>query len=153
MHVQSRLNLLQCECNATTIDGAAPNECRHEHQLIAPSVSDLKLQYRLNERCYISVITVGELRRGIEMIRHRGDIKQANALREWYAMIVSDYGNQILAIDVDVVSIWADLRVPHYENALDKLIAATALLHSLQVVTRNIKNFEKTGVKAINPFN
>jgi|GEM_PF-397636 len=88
-----------------------------------------------NERCYLSVITVGELRRGIEMIRHRGDVKQANAFSEWYAMIVREYANQILTIDVDVVSIWSDLRVPHYENALDKLIAATALLHSLQVVT------------------
>ena len=105
-----------------------------------------------NERCYLSVITVGELRRGIEMIRHRGDVKQANAFSEWYAMIVREYANQILTIDVDVVSIWSDLRVPHYENALDKLIAATALLHSLQVVTRNIKDFEKTGVKTINPF-
>ena len=86
------------------------------------------------------------------MIRHRGDVKQANAFSEWYAMIVREYDNQILTIDVDAVSIWADLRVPHYENALDKLIAATALLHSLQVVTRNIKDFEKTGVKTINPF-
>lgn len=104
------------------------------------------------ERCYLSVITIGELRRGIEMIRHRGDIKQANAFNEWYSMIVSDYHDHILPIDIDVACIWADLRVPHYENALDKLIAATALLHSLQVVTRNIKDFEKSGVKTVNPF-
>jgi hypothetical protein len=44
------------------------------------------------------------------------------------------------------------LRVPSSENAIDKLIAATALMHDLTVVTRNIKDFEKTGVKLLNPF-
>ena len=104
------------------------------------------------ENCYLSVITIGELRRGIEMIRHRGDIKQADTLQAWYSMITNEYSRNILPIDQDVAALWADLRVPHYENILDKFIAATALLHSLQVVTRNVKDFERTGVPVINPF-
>lgn len=102
--------------------------------------------------CYLSVVTIGELRRGIELIRHRGDVKQADALQEWFLSITNDYRENILPIDHEVATIWADLRVPHYENILDKFIAATALLHSLQVVTRNVKDFEKTGVSLINPY-
>lgn len=102
--------------------------------------------------CYLSVVTIGELRRGIEMIRHRGDVKQADALQKWFLMIANKYSNKIIPIDHEVAAIWADLRVPHHENILDKFIAATALLHSLQVVTRNIKDFEKTGVPVVNPY-
>ena len=102
--------------------------------------------------CYLSVITLGELRRGIEMIRHRGDTKQAEAMLHWFEQISEDYAELILPIDQDVANMWALLRVPNYENALDKLIAATALIYSLQVVTRNTNDFERSGVSTVNPF-
>ena len=95
---------------------------------------------------------MGELRREIEMIRHRGDIKQADALASWYTGITNEFADSILPIDQDVATMWALLRVPNHENVLDKLIAATALIYSLQVVTRNIKDFERSGVSTINPF-
>ncbi|MEE9333664.1 MAG: type II toxin-antitoxin system VapC family toxin [Granulosicoccaceae bacterium] len=104
------------------------------------------------QNCYLSVVTIGELRRGIEMIRHRGDVKQADALQKWFLLIANEYSDKILPIDHEVAAIWADLRVPHHENILDKFIAATALLHSLQVVTGNTKDFEKTGVPVVNPY-
>jgi len=105
-----------------------------------------------NQPCYLSVVTIGELNRGVGMIRYRGDTKQANQLAEWLYTIVKDYQDRILPIDNDIALIWASLRVPHYENAIDKLIAATALSHSLTLVTRNTKDFEKTGVPFIDPF-
>lgn len=101
---------------------------------------------------YVSVITIGELRRGIELIRHRGDARQANQLEKWLGVILEDYQDNILAIDEDTAQLWGTLRVPHPENALDKQIAATALIHELTVVTRNGKDFLKTGVKVMNPF-
>ena len=104
------------------------------------------------EKCYLSVVTIGELRRGAELLRHRNDVKQANAIQEWFFGIETDYHDKILPIDKEVAAIWANLRVPHRENILDKFIAATALLHSLQVVTRNVKDFEKTGVPVVNPY-
>lgn len=67
-------------------------------------------------------------------------------------MIVTDDQDHVLPIDIDVAAIWADLHVPHYANTLDKLIAATALLYSLQVVTRDTQDFEKSGVRTVNPF-
>lgn len=105
-----------------------------------------------DERCYLSVVTIGELNRGIAMIRHRGDTKQANTLTDWLDTILNDYNDSILPVDKDVSLIWANLRVPNHENALDKMIAATALSHALTVVSRNTRDFEKTGVPIVNPF-
>ncbi len=86
------------------------------------------------------------------MIRHRGDIKQAEATADWYEGITNEFADSILTIDEDMATMWALLRVPNHENVLDKMIAATALIYSLQVVTRNIKDFERSGVTTLNPF-
>ena len=102
---------------------------------------------------FLSVVTVGELRRGVELIRHRGDLVQANRLEKWLLLLLRHYEDYILEVDADVAQLWGRLRVPHYENALDKLIAATALIHNLTVVTRNHDDFSRTGVRVLNPFN
>ena len=101
---------------------------------------------------YLSVVTVSELRRGVEMIRRRGDSQQASTLDAWLAALMSDYASNILPIDIDVGQLWGHLRVSHPEHALDKLIAATALINDLTVVTRNVGDFAKTGVRLVNPF-
>ena len=101
---------------------------------------------------FISVITLGELRRGVDLIRHRGDTRQANLLEKWLDKLIANYSDYILNIDTDIAQLWGRLRVPHPENALDKQIAATAIIHDLTVVTRNEKDFVKTGVKVINPY-
>lgn len=101
---------------------------------------------------YLSVVTVGELRRGVDLIRHRGDLPQARLLEDWLADVLAHYAHQILPFDVDAAQIWGRLRVPHPAHELDKQIAATALLHDLTVVTRNVADFEGTGVKLLNPF-
>ncbi len=101
---------------------------------------------------YISVITIGELRRGIELIRHRGDIQQASQLEKWLEFILDEYQDNILNIDEDVAQLWGKLRSPHPENTLDKQIAATAIIHDLIIVTLNEKDFTKTGVKVLNSF-
>ena len=101
---------------------------------------------------FISVVTVGELRRGVELIRYRGDVRQANQLEKWLAALLTEYQDHILDINQDIAQLWGRLRVPHPENALDKQIAATALIYELTVVTRNHKDFVKTGVRVLNPF-
>jgi len=101
---------------------------------------------------YISVVTVGELRRGVESIRHRGDVRHANQLEKWLVALLTDYQDHILNIDHDIAQLWGRLRAPHPENALDKQIAATALIYELTIVTRNDKDFVKTGVPVLNPF-
>src|SRR3990170_7824195 len=95
---------------------------------------------------FLSAVTIGELRQGVEAVRHRGDLAQANRLARWLRMVTTEYADAILAFDEEIAQIWGRLRVPHAENPLDKQIAATALLYGLSVVTRNVSHYEPTGV-------
>ena len=101
---------------------------------------------------YLSVQTIGEIRRGLENIRHRGDLPQAKKLEKWLDQVVTDYADRILTFDEECAQIWGRLMSPHHQHPIDKQIAAIALIHDLTVVTRNVDDFRGTGVKLKNPF-
>jgi toxin FitB len=101
---------------------------------------------------YLSVVSIGELRQGVERIRHRGDADQTRLLERWLNHVSRIYADAVLPIDEETAHVWGRLRVPNPENPLDKQIAATALIHDLTVVTRNVDHFAPTGVKLMNPF-
>jgi len=101
---------------------------------------------------YLSVVTIGELRQGVERIRYRGDKPQAQRLERWLLQLTTVYQDRILALDEETAHVWGRLRVPNPENPLDKQIAATALIHDLVVVSRNVDHFARTGVRVLNPF-
>ena len=101
---------------------------------------------------YISVITLGELRRGVEKIRHRRDSFQAHHLEQWLEQLCEVYADTILTFDKETAQVWGKLRAPLPDNPLDKQIAATALIHDLIVVTRNVAHFGSMGTRLLNPF-
>ena len=100
----------------------------------------------------MSVITIGEIRRGVELIRYRGDTRQARRLETWLDLILKEFEENIIDFGYDEAQVWGRLRVPHPENAIDKQIAATALTHDLTLVTRNTTHFGGLGVALLNPF-
>ena len=101
---------------------------------------------------YISVISVLELEIGILLVDRR-DKDQGAILRTWMDRhVLPTFSGRILSIDTDVARRCATLHVPNPRSDRDALIAATALVHGLTVATRNVADFERTGVGILNPW-
>jgi toxin FitB len=101
---------------------------------------------------YLSVQTIGEIRRGLENLRHRGDLPQARQLEQWLDRVVTDYADRILSFDAECAQVWGRLMSPNPVHPIDKQIAAIAMIYGLTVVTRNLDDFRGTGVGLRNPF-
>jgi predicted nucleic acid-binding protein len=101
---------------------------------------------------YIAVQSIGEIRRGLENIRQRGDDDQARRLESWLDFLVTDYRDRILGFDTDCAQVWGKLMSPHPQHPIDKQIAAIALIHGLVVATRNVDDFNGLGAEIHNPF-
>lgn len=99
----------------------------------------------------LSVVTIGEIRRGIESIRRR-DRRAAASLDRWLRGLVRDHDERILGVDRAVAEEWGRLNVPNPLPVIDGLLAATARVHGLIVASRNVKDIARTGVDVINPF-
>ncbi|HET6839771.1 MAG TPA: type II toxin-antitoxin system VapC family toxin [Bradyrhizobium sp.] len=134
------------------IDTDVISEARKRAEANPGVVGFFKHAVAAGEPVYLSAVSVGELRRGVELIRHRGDIDQAKVLEAWLTTLLDRFAENILAFDADAAQIWGRLRVPNPEHELDKQIAAIALVNDLTVVTRNTADFLGTGVKLKNPF-
>jgi len=104
-----------------------------------------------NDRMFLSVLVLGEIRRGIEIIRKR-DTKAAVALERWLTSIARMKADQILPVDASVADKWGQLDTRGRLPVVDGLLAATALVHDLALVTRNVKDVARTGVGVVNPF-
>jgi predicted nucleic acid-binding protein len=100
---------------------------------------------------FLSVLVVGELRQGVERLRLR-DAPQAERLDRWLLALTNDYTDRILPVDLRVAELWGRMNVPNPISAVDGLLAATAIVHDLTLVTRNVKHVKRTGVRLHNPF-
>jgi toxin FitB len=98
-----------------------------------------------------SVIVLAEIRRGIELKRQT-DPEQAASLDRWFAQMLSRLGDRVLPIDESVAEAWAQLNVPDPLPLIDGLLAATAKVYRLTLVTRNVADISRTGVSLLNPF-
>jgi toxin FitB len=103
------------------------------------------------KRLCLSVVTIGEIERGIEK-RRLIDPEFAQALADWLDTLLTLYSENVLQISTDIARRWGSLSAKLNHDGSDLLIAATALEHNLIVATRNIKHFKPTGVGLVNPF-
>jgi predicted nucleic acid-binding protein len=99
----------------------------------------------------MSVLTVGEIRRGIERLRRR-DPAQANMFDEWLGGLLEEFAERLLLVTAEIADAWGRLGVPDPVPTVDGLLAATARVSGLTLVTRNTADLVRTGVQLLNPF-
>jgi len=101
---------------------------------------------------YLSVITIMELEQGV-LMKERRDPAQGRVLRQWLTrQVVPAFSNRVLPIDIAIARRCAKLYVPDPRGERDAMIAATALVHGMTIVTRNEADFAPTGVALFNPW-
>ena len=104
-----------------------------------------------DEVLFLSVLALGEIRRGIEQIRPR-DAVQARALERWLAGLERTYRDRLLPITAQIAQRWGRLSAIRPISAVDGLMAATADVHELTLVTRNVDDVAHMGINVLNPF-
>lgn len=104
-----------------------------------------------SEDLFLSVLVVGEVRRGIERLRQR-DPAQAAVYEAWLTTLRRDYADRILPVTTEIAEEWGRLNARDPLPVIDGLLAATAHVHGLILVTRNTADFARTGVRLLNPF-
>jgi len=100
---------------------------------------------------FLSVLVLGEIRKGIELARPR-DPAKATALERWLDTVSQAFAQRILPIDQAVADAWGRLNAPHPRPTIDSLLAATAKVYDLTLVTRNVADVKHAGIKLLDPF-
>lgn len=101
---------------------------------------------------HLSVLVVGEVRQGIERLRHRGDGEQAAVFERWLEVLKSEFGDRLLPVTTAVAERWGVLNADRRLPVVDGLLAATAGVHELTLVTRDESLLAATGVRTLDPW-
>ncbi len=117
-----------------------------------PDPKVLSWLQRVNQAdLFISVLVIGELVKGIAQLRRR-DPQAAASLEHWLRGIEQLFSDRIILIDASIAKTWGDLNADQPLSVIDSLLAATAKVRGLTLVTRNVKDVKVTGVSIINPW-
>jgi predicted nucleic acid-binding protein len=101
---------------------------------------------------YISVLVVGEIRKGIERLRRRGDNRQASTLDRWLGELKDEFGNRLVSVSTAIAERWGTLSAGQPLTVVDGLLAATAIEHGLTLVTREHDALTTTGAVLLDPW-
>ncbi len=101
---------------------------------------------------FLSVMSLGEVAKGIHKLRQRGDHRQATPLEAWLDSTKITFADRLVPVGIEIAEEWGNLIASHPIPPTDALIAATAKMLGWTLVTRNVKDFEHTGVRVVNPF-
>jgi predicted nucleic acid-binding protein len=104
-----------------------------------------------DDETFLSVMTIGELRKGAAM-RRRTDGEHAARIDTWIDFLEGRYVGRILPVDLEIADVWGKLSAVRPRPTIDTLLAATAIVHKLTLVTRNVADFADTGVALVNPW-
>lgn len=133
------------------LDTNSVSETRKKADAIAPPFV-VWLSSMDRRDLYLSVATVYELEVGV-LAKERSDPAQGRQLRRWLDFIVfEEFAPRIIPVDIRIAKRSAALQVPNRRNVVDSMIAATGYVHGMAVVTRNVRDFEETGVPVVNPW-
>ena len=100
---------------------------------------------------YVSVLTLGEIENGITKLARRNP-EAASTLSVWAQVIRLDFSDRIVAIDMEIAATWGRISAERLIPVIDGLLAATALVHGMTLVSRNVRDFSNTGVTVLNPW-
>ena len=104
------------------------------------------------ERLFVSVLTIGELRKGAE-IKGRKNAKGGQRLHVWIDEVEQAFGNRVLPVDLAAARLWGELLADRPRSVVDTLLAATAISRDLTLVTQNVRDIADIKVGVINPWN
>jgi len=100
---------------------------------------------------FLSVLVVGEIRVGIERLRDR-DPRQSAVLEDWLNGLRRDFRDRVIAVDTEIADVWGRMNAAKAGSIIDGLMAATAIVHGLVFVTRNVTHVAHTGVRLLDPW-
>ena len=103
------------------------------------------------DRHFVSVLSLGEIRKGIERLRRKTP-EQCEVFEQWLERLSVDYAGDIIEVNDAIADHWGRLEASRTRPVIDGLLAATALEFGLNIATRNTRDFAGTGVKLVNPF-
>ena len=109
------------------------------------------LKKQAADAIFISALTIGEIEAGIERQRSQ-NMEFATEWEQWLVVMELQFAHCILPVTPAIAKLWGRLCVQTGNKGIDNLIAATALCHNLTIVSRNLKHFEPTGVRVLDPF-
>jgi len=104
-----------------------------------------------NSSLYLSVLTIGELRKG-DVAKRRRHPSMADRYGSWIDALEGTYADRILPVDKAIATLWGELNADRSRAAVDTLLAATAIVHGLTLVTRNVRDVDDLPVKLLNPW-